>query len=247
MPESMVALESSGLSQIERVVDTFVAPSKTFHDVLRSTNWWLPFLIAMFAAIGSAYAVDQKIGFDNVAEMSIQQSPTSEEQMAKLEPGARAHQMHIIAASMRYASYASGALILLFTTVFALINWASFNFVLGARTTFGQNFAVCLYASLPRVFLSLLNIVLVYAGVNTDNFDLNNPVGTNVGYYLADAPHWAKTALSFFDVFGLWTLALMVIGMAIVSGKTKSQSAAIVVGWWLLGMVVLTGMAFVRG
>jgi hypothetical protein len=239
--------EGAPLSQIERVVDTFVAPSKTFLDIRRSTSWWLPFLIAMVAAIGSAYAVDQKIGFDNVAELSIQQSPSSEEQMAKLEPAARAHQIHIIAISMRYASFASGVIILLFTTVLALVNWASFNFVLGAKTTFGQNFAVCMYASLPRVFLSLLNIVLVYAGVNTDNFDLNNPVGTNLGYYLQDAPHWAKTALSFFDVFGLWTLALMVIGMAIVSGKTKSQSAAIIVGWWLLGMVVLTGMAVVRG
>jgi hypothetical protein len=32
-----------GLSQVERVVDTFVASSKTFTDILRSTSWWLPF------------------------------------------------------------------------------------------------------------------------------------------------------------------------------------------------------------
>ena len=37
--------EVTGLSQVERVVDTFVAPSKTFADILRSTSWWLPFLI----------------------------------------------------------------------------------------------------------------------------------------------------------------------------------------------------------
>ena len=37
--------EVTGLSQVERVVDTFVAPSKTFTDILRSTSWWLPFLL----------------------------------------------------------------------------------------------------------------------------------------------------------------------------------------------------------
>ena len=33
---------AAGLSQVERVVDTFIAPSKTITDILRSTSWWLP-------------------------------------------------------------------------------------------------------------------------------------------------------------------------------------------------------------
>ena len=34
-----------GLSQVERVVDTFVAPTKTFKDILRDSSWWLPYLL----------------------------------------------------------------------------------------------------------------------------------------------------------------------------------------------------------
>jgi hypothetical protein len=244
--EAALAAETKPLSQVERVMDTFVAPSKTFTDILRSTSWWLPFLLATVVSMASAFAINQKIGFDAVAEQSIQQNAKQEEQMSQMEPAARAKQIHIIGVTMKYSFYASGVIILAFTAVLSLLNWASFNFGFGARTTFGQNFAVCMYAGLPRMFLAVLNIILVYAGVNTENFDLNNPVGTNIGYYLTDSPQWLKTAGSFFDIFGLWTLALMVIGTSIIAKKSKAQAAIVVVGWWVIGLLISTGMAALR-
>ena len=239
--------EEKGLSQVERVVDTFVAPSKTFTDILRSTSWWLPFVILMVVTMASSYAIDQKIGFDRVAEQSISQSTSATDQMSQLTPDARAAAIHRIAIGQKYGSYAAGVFILIFVAVIALLNWASLNFGLGAKTTYGQNFAVCMYAGLPKIFIALLNIVFVYAGVNTENFDMNNPVGTNLGYYLTDSAHWIRTALSFFDIFGLWTLALTVIGLAIISKKTKGQAAIVAVGWWLLGLLILTGVTAARG
>jgi hypothetical protein len=104
-----------------------------------------------------------------------------------------------------------------------------------------------MYAGLPKIFIGLLNIVFVYAGVNTENFDLNNPVGTNLGYYMTDSAHWLKMAGSFFDIFGLWSLALMVIGLAIISKKSKGQAAMVAVGWWLIGMFILVGVTAAKG
>jgi hypothetical protein len=245
--DTALAVETHPLSQVERVADAFVAPTKTFTDILRSTSWWLPFLIAVVVTLGSTFAMDHKIGFEAIAEQSIQQSSTSSDQMSQLTPEARARQMHIIAVSMKYSSYFAFIIILIFTAILALLNWASFNFGMGAKTTFGQNFAVCMYAGLPRMFVAVLNIIFVYAGVNTENFNLNNPVGTNLGYYLTDSPMWLRTALSFFDIFGLWTLALMIIGTSIIAHKTKAQAAIVVVGWWLFGMLLSVSMAALRG
>jgi len=239
--------EAGGLSQVERVVDTFVAPSKTFRDILRSTSWWLPFVLLVVVTMGSTYAIDQKIGFDRVAEQSVTQSSTTEEQMASLPADQRAVAIHRIAVVQKYGSYGAAIIILIFVAIVALLNWASLNFGLGAKTTYGQNFAVCMYAGLPKIFIGLLNIVFVYANVNTENFDLNNPVGTNLGYYMTSSPHWAQMAGSFFDIFGLWTLALSVIGLAIISKKTKGQAAIVAVGWWLIGLLVLTGVTAARG
>src|ERR1700677_1450095 len=50
-----------GLSQVERVVDTFIAPTKTFTDILRSTTWWLPFLLAVLVTLAVAFAIDKQV------------------------------------------------------------------------------------------------------------------------------------------------------------------------------------------
>jgi len=231
MTDQVLPAEVQPLSQVERVVDTFIAPTKTFTDILRSTSWWLPFVLAVIVSFASAFAIDKTVGFDRVAELAVEQSPKQADQMAQLTPDARARQMHARAVGTKYSTYASGVFILLITAIFALLNWAGLNFAM--------------YSSLPRLFIGLLNIVFLYAGVNTENFNLNNPVGTNIGYYLTDSPHWVQAALSFFDVFGLWTLVLSVIGCAIIARKSYQQAAYVVVGWFLFFLVVVTGVVAV--
>jgi len=245
--EDAIVVPATGLSEVERVVDTFVAPSKTFTDILRSTSWWLPFLIAVVIGLASTYSIDKKITFESVAEQSIHQSAKSEEQMAQMEPAQRAHQIHIIATSMKWSMYLGFVLLLAFSALVALLNWAGLNFGLGANTTYGQNFAVVMYASLPRMLMGVLNIVCICAGVGTESYDLNNPVGTNLAYYFPDWPQWVRTPLSFFDLFGLWSLALSVIGLAIISRKTKGQAAIVAVGWWGLALLLFTALSALRG
>jgi hypothetical protein len=234
---------TGGLSQVERVADTFVAPSKTFTDILRSTSWWLPFLVMIIFAAASGFAIDKKVGFDRVAELNVQQNPKQADQIAQLSPEQRAQRMTITAVITKDFTYGAGIFVLIFVSIAALLNWATMNFGFGAKTTFGQNFAVSMYASLPLLFVYVLNIILVYAGANTENYNLNNPVGTNLGYYLTDSPLWMRTALSFFDIFKLWSLALTVIGTAIIARKSKAQAAIVVVGWWVVALLVITGIA----
>jgi hypothetical protein len=243
--EPVLVTEGKPLSQLERVVDTYVAPSKTFTDILRSTSWWMPFLIIFIMAAGSAFAIDHAIGFDRVSEQQIANSPKSEERMAQLAPEQRARQMKITAAVTKNLTYVGGVFFLIFVAFGALLNWASMNFGFGAKTTFGQNFAVGMYAALPLVFMYLLNIILVYAGVNTENFDLKNPVGTNIGYYLPATMPALKALLEFFDIFRLWSLALTVLGTSIIARRTIGQAAIVVLGWWLLTVLVVTGITAV--
>jgi hypothetical protein len=241
MEQALVA-ETQPLSQVERVVDTFVAPSKTFTDILRSASWWLPLLLAFVITAASAFAIDHTIGFDRVSEQAISQSPRAEEQMAQLTPEARAQRIHISAIVTRYISYSAGIFFLIFGAFFALLNWAGINFGFGAKTTYAQNLAVGLYASLPRMVVALLNIVFVYAGVGTENYDMKNPVGTNLGYYMPDAAPWLKALATQFDVFALWSLVLTVIGTAIIAKKTVGQAAIVVVGWWAVTVLLIVGL-----
>jgi hypothetical protein len=232
-----------GLSQVERVVDTFVAPSKTFTDILRSTSWWLPFLLAVIVSIGVTFTIDKQVGFGRVVENVILDSPKQEEQMQSLPTDQRAARMKGMAAGYKYVSYATPVIILLISAIGALVNWASFNFGLGARTTFGQMFCVWMYASLPRLLSGLLTIVTIVFGGNTESFNLKNAVGTNPAYFMPDAAPWLKAALSFFDVIGIWNVVLLVIGTSIVAKVSRGKAAAVVVGWWVLIFILSVASA----
>ena len=238
-----VVVQGEGLSQVERVMDVFVAPGQTFTDVLRSTSWWLPFVLTAAMALGVTFAVDRQVGFDRVVENQIHANPKQEDAMASLTPEQRADRVKGMVVGYRYTSYASPVFVLGVSALGALVLWGSFNFGLGAKTTFGQLLCVWMFAWLPKILSGLLTVVTIYFGGNNDAFDLRDPVGTNLGYYLPDAAPWLKAALSYFDVIGLWVLFLLVMGTAIVAGVSRGKAAVVVVGWWVVLLVASVGLA----
>jgi len=236
-------VEQKPLSEVERVVDAFVAPTKTFTDILRSTSWWLPFLLIVLVTSVSSYAVGKQIGWDTVAETQIRLNPKQEDAMNQLPPDQKATRMKISAAVTKYIMYALPVFALVTAALAALILWGTFNFGLGAKTTYGQMFAVWMYAGLPGLLKGILIAVVAFFGSSPESFNIKDPVGTNLGYYMPDAAPWLKAALGFVDLIGLWNLALLVIGTAVVARVKVGSAAAVVVGWWLLLVLISVGIA----
>ncbi len=231
------------LSEVERVADTFVAPSKTFTDIVRSTRWWLPFVLLVLVTLGTTVVVDRQVGFERVADVQLHQSAKQAEKFDSLTPEQKASQLYAMGRAYKYSSYASFLFILVFVALAALLYWASFNFGLGANTTYGQMFAVIMYASLPKLFTGLLTMVTLLFGGGADSYDMKNPVGTNPAYFLPDSPSWLKAGLGFFDVIGLWQLVLLILGTAIVARVSRGKATAVVVGWWAVGLIASVGFA----
>ena len=233
----------TGLSQVERVVDTFVAPSKTFTDILRSANWVLPFLLMVVMAYAGSFTIARQVGWAQVIENQMQSSPKSQEAMAELTPEARAQRMKVSVAIAKGISYVTPLFILIVGAIVSLVLWATFNFGLGAQTKFNEVLCVWMYASLPKLLITFIMILMLFLGNSQESFDPSFPAGTNLGYYLVDSAKWLRTLLSWFDLVGIWSLALLVIGMAIVAKKSIAQSTAVVVGWWVLCLLVAVGVA----
>ncbi|HEV2618914.1 MAG TPA: YIP1 family protein [Acidobacteriaceae bacterium] len=234
---------ATGLSQVQRIVDTFVAPTATFRDILRSAACWLPFLLIVIVSTGSTYTIDRNVGYSRVAENQVHASPKAEERMSELAPADRASQMEKRTMATRYFSYAFPIFLLLFLAIYAGIMLGTINFGLGARMTYGQSLAVTIYASLPYLVISLLTILTVAFGNNAETFNIQNPVGTNLAYYLPDAAPWLKALLAQFDLVKLWSLGLTILGFKIVAKKSTGQIVAVVIGWWMLGLLVSVAVA----
>jgi hypothetical protein len=240
MAEEVLAPEVGGLSQVERVVDTFVAPTKTFTDILRSTSWWLPFLLGAMVSYGLMAGIAQKVGWAQLTDNQIQSSPSSQAQLANATPEQGAKIRSMMTASFKYSFAASPVINILSLLVISLVLWPTINFVFAGKSTFGQVFSVMAYAFLPEAIKALIATAVLYIGTSAENFTADNMLGTSPGYYLSN-PGALKVFLTSFDIFTIWAMVLMAIGLAIV-GKIKRSSAFIAVfGWWLLIVLIKTG------
>ena len=232
------------LSEVQRIVTTFSAPSKLGRDILRSAAWWGPFIILVLVSLAFSFTVQKKIGWAAVYDNAINQNPKMKEMIQNLPADQQAAARQKGIARQPYSAYGAPILALIFTAIFALLIWPTINFGFGGTAKFSRIFAVLMYTNLISVALKyLLAIVAVFAGLSPEGFNISNPVGTNIGYYLmGNSPLWLVTLGTFLDVFGIWALVVSAIACGIVA-RVKTTSAAIAVfGWWLLFMLAITGL-----
>lgn len=237
-----------GLSQVERVVDTFVAPTKTFTDILRNSTWWLPYLLGALLGVVFAYAILNKVGLPALVDGVVHHSKTLEDTLSNASPADAARIRGRIETQFKF-SYLGPVIGLISGLICAGVLLASANFVFGGKGKYKQMLAVWFYATLPLVVFYLLVIISIYAGLGGDQFDVQNAIGTNIGYYLSgsDLPHWLVTLLSAVDVFAIWSAVLLTIGVSIVTGIKRSSAAFMVFGWWVLFVLLKVAGSAISG
>ncbi|MGC2620991.1 MAG: YIP1 family protein [Acidobacteriaceae bacterium] len=246
MPEAVIQPDSSvqPLNEAQRIVDTFVAPSKTFTDILRNGSWWAPLVLLFIISTAFGFTVQKKIGWEAVYDNAINQTPKIKEMLANLPADRQAIARQQGIARQPYSAYGSPVITVIFTAIFTLLIWPTINFGFGGTAKFGKIFAVMMYTNLISTGArQLLAIVAILAGISPDSFNLQNPVGTNIGYYLAggDAKLWLVTLGTFFDIFGIWALVATGIGCAIVGRVKRGNAMAAVFGWWVIFMLLTVG------
>jgi hypothetical protein len=225
--------EPAPLAEGARIIDTFIAPSKTFTDLRRSASWWAPFLLLSVVSIAFFYLVGQKIGYRKVVENQIQVSPKATRQMEQLPPDQRSAAITRQATFLSYFLYAYPAVILIWNLIIAAILFATFKFAAGAAVKFKTSLAIVMYASLPFLLKSILASVSILAGADPDSFALQNPAATNPGYFLSpgNSPFLYSVATAL-DIFMIWTLILTAIAFTCVSKVKRSTAMTIVFGWY---------------
>lgn len=236
---------AAGLTQWQRVADTFTAPSKTFEDIKRGNrSWWLPLIIMALAGYILFGAVSQKIGIQQVVDNQVRLDTKSQERMAQATPEQR-ESGNKIAVGITKGVFAGGPLIgLIGAAVLSLIMLGTINFIFGGKAKYGSVFAVYYYAYLPSVVKVLLGVVVVFAGAAPESFNIKNFAPTNIGAFLdpLDTNKALYALATSLDAVTIWTLVLVSIGIATVAGVKRSSGYIAVFGWWAI--VVLIGVAW---
>ena len=237
------APEPAPLSEGARLVNTFIAPSKTFTDLGRNASWWGPWLVISIFALLFIYSMDRQIGFDQISRNEIAHSARAD-QFDKLSPDDQEKRLRFSDTLVRYLSYGIPVTILLFLAITTAVLWATFNFGAGANLSFKTAYAIVFYAGLPGIIGSILGAVSMFAGVNPEGFNVNNPVATNPAYFMDRADNkFLYGMASSLDILVIWTIVLMGIGFACNSKVKRGTAIGIVAGWYLLWKLVTAALA----
>lgn len=236
-----------GLSEPQRLVNVFIAPSKTFMDLKRNPSWWVPWLIsAVFTLIFSVIAV-QKIDMARFVQEQIDRSPRAQKRLENLTPEQRAQGMAIQATFTKVGFYAAPILTLLGGLIVAAVLIFVYNFILGAEVPFPRAMAVVFYAGIPGILGTILLIISFLASSDPNTIDITrNPMPTNPAFFMDPEGNKVLYGLaSAIDIFKIWWVCLIGLGFSAASSNKKPNVAtSITAAFVCYGIVVLIGIGF---
>jgi hypothetical protein len=211
------------LSEGARLVNTFIAPRKTFEDIRLNSSWWVPWLLTAILSIAFGAIAAQKIDMVQFARHQVEQSKIAQRQFEQLSPEQQEQQIRIRAATTKVIFYIAPIFSLIIGLVAAAVLMAVFNFGFAAEVTFPQSLAIVFYSFLPRAILAILLGVSLLVASDPNSIDIaGNPMPTNIGFFMDPGGNkFIYSLISNLDLFALWTVCLLGLGFAAVSRNKK--------------------------
>lgn len=235
------------LSEGARLIDTLVAPRKTFEDIRQNASWWVPWLVTSLLGVALGAIIVQRVDMVQFARQQMEKSKLAQRQMEQLTPGQQEQRIRVQATISKVTFYISPIFTLIGGLVIAAVLMAVFNFGFAAEVTFPQAMAIVFYSFLPRAILAVLLGVSMLASGDPNSIDIaGNPMPTNPGFFMDPGGNkFIYSLLSSLDVFALWTVVLLGLGFAAVSSNRKLKASTTIVTMLVIYAVIsLAGAAF---
>lgn len=221
----------------QRAVAVLTAPRSVFEGLVDRPAWfWTAMVTSVFALVVGFLIYDPVI-YPSMLEQAQGQNLSS-------EALAQAESMYASPA-MKFTISSMGALFnFVLIVVVGLLLFAICGFLLGGRVKVKQALAVAAHAMLVHIPKSVIAIPVMLA-----RGDPSISLGPGALFPPSEAEGFAAKALANFlgslDLFNLWSLALCVLGMAVVSRlSTRQVGTLVVLGYFALAALMsLAGAA----
>ncbi len=233
------------MSPLSRLVNVLVEPKAAFTDIAARPGWWAPMILLAVLSVVFMASFSSRVGWERFMRHQIETNKQTQD--LPLE-----QREQIIALQAKFAGPFGMAMAVVGTPVIMLLTAGIllfiFNTALGASTNFKQTLGVSAYAMVPAAISTVVALLVLFLKEPAD-FDLNNPVGLNAGFYLdpASTKAWIVSLATSIDLFVIWMILLAATGMAIATRKPWKTALAGVAAPWLLIVLLKVGWAAFRG
>jgi hypothetical protein len=228
---------------LSRFCGVYFSPGEAFEDIVRKPSFLAPLVTLIMASLAVTETMLVKIGMQRIIRISLEQggqaAKMSPEQLDKAVQGGAT-----VGIVFAHAFAVLGTPV--FLLIVAGIGLGIINAIFGARASFKTTFSVSCYASLVNVLGALMGIVMILFG-DTERFNIQNPVPSNLGFFLNQA-ETSKPVYSLagsVDFLSLWLIVLLGIGMSrAAQGKVKSATVSVIyLGMWLIWVLGKAGLS----
>ena len=210
-------------------------PAATLASLEERPRALFPIIVAaIYASLVSFYVV-QRVGLQRLVETAIQSNASVDTET--IIANALSHRAQIM--TMQAASAFLGSIIT--TVLLALFFWLVVT-VVGADTTFKKMLAVVAHVAFFVTAVRETMIALVVTmSRNLNGFNIKNPVGTNLAFFVDSVSPTVTKVLLSFDVITIAAIVLTVIGLRRIAKQLSPFAAAsvVVIPWCLY---VVAGM-----
>ena len=246
-PVAAADAEPQGL--LSRIAGVYFSPRETFAAIGRAPKFILPMVILAVLAAASNFLMTERIGYENLMRKQMQPmvergfltQEQADEQIQRRSTGTAA----IIGKVQGPVTTGIGVvlIVLAITGLFKL-----YSLIIGSENRFKPLLGVTTYTFLALSLIQTVLFVIVLYLKDPEDIDLINPVGSNLGALLSlvsTAPSkFVKALASWVDVFGIWRIALLSIGYAVVSHKMKVSTPAIfLIALYIICAVLISTLA----
>jgi len=246
-PESVqpVEPELKGMGEASRIAGIFFEPVKTFEDIARRPTWVVPLVLVILCVLTMMFLYSQRVGWERMIRQQFETNP----RLSQMAPEQRAQAMEMQLKFASVGGYAGAILgVPIVDLVWALLLLGIVKGIMGAPVRFKQVFAVVVWAGITGL-VSLVLMIIVMFLKNPDDFNLQNPLVFNPGAMMdpLTTSKFVYSLSSSLDLFTIWLLVLIGIGLKAAGGKTLSTGGAmtaVFLPWvvWTLGKASLAGV-----
>jgi hypothetical protein len=228
-------MDQEDLGPVARLGGVLYSPGRTFESIAARPTWVLPLalwtLFSVLVAMPMMRRMDMEGMIRRQAERSGRAIPENQLREA-LERGERLRPM-LLAATALWPAAATVFLAGLFWTLWKLF---------GSEVTFAQTFGVTTHAFLPAVLSAGLLLPIILSRQRIDPLTAGSLLKSNLGFLTDAREHPVRASLlQSLDVFSLWTLALLVVGLSTATRTPKAKTAMTLALLWVLYVGVRVG------
>jgi len=231
-------------SSIGRVVGVLTSPTKTFAAIRERPTWLVALLTLMLVGAGTYLLMSQRMDMAEIVRESVEArgQDVPEEQLETMMDVYDKYG-HAISLGSMFAYMALGF------PLATLIIWVAVKLV-GAELTYKQMWATFLYSQMPSLVGAVLSLpaILSRDEFHFEDVQTGSVLPSNLGFIAPEETSAGMLSLmSSLDVFTLWSVVLLILGVSTVGRIKMGTSAAAVIACFAIFVLGKAGWAAAFG